>query len=812
VAAVWARARAELRSGWRRAVGLALLIGLAGGAAIAAAIGARRTDSALDRFNRKQRAADVLLVDDGTLPYRADADRVSSMGVVAAVARAHYPYILGNEGILAAADSSLGQAVDRPKVLHGRLPHPDRANEVTVGFDLAKRRHLHVGSSFPVVDVNNYPAAAEFVAAHPEAQLHLTVVGIVAVPGELPPRQPGNVTVHGTPALYRFLAANEGVAATQAHHPSETAPRDSLLVRLKGGEVAVPAFHRSIQDTAGNVPVVLLTREVLDGGGQRSIHLQTQALWLLAGLLTLSAALVFGQTLSRLITLEASDGTRLRALGMTRGQLWAVGMTRIAAAAALATAVAVGTAIALSPLTPIGLARSIEPQLGVHVDLVGLGVGAVLVMVMVSLLSAFPAWHASKATVADADVAGARPSFVAGGLTRAGFPLTIVAGTRMALEPGRGRTAVPVHSTVLGATLGIAALVAALTFGTSLAHLLDTPRLYGAVWDTRLTNYGGAGEHKDPDLAKHLAAVAHRPGVAAVAAATLGHTQLGGRETGLMVVQGALRPPIVDGRYPAADSDIALGAKTMRRIHTRIGSTIRVTGPAGREFPFRVVGRAVLPADADPRLGEGMVFSQSGLQRVLEGVDISNFPTGADSLFIRFTPGADRAAVVDDLQHLLGPLVTDAGVLDVLPPGKPTDLVNFGGVQGLPFVLAGILAVLAVATLTHLLASAVRRRRRDLAILKTLGFSRGQVTAAVLWQATTLVAIALLVGIPVGVGVGRWLWAFFATQQGVVVDPRIPLLAVLLVIPATIALAEFVAALPARAAGLTKPALVLRAE
>ena len=130
----------------------------------------------------------------------------------------------------------------------------------------------------------------------------------------------------------------------------------------------------------------------------------------------------------------------------------------------------------------------------------------------------------------------------------------------------------------------------------------------------------------------------------------------------------------------------------------------------------------------------------------------------------------------------------------------------------MPFVLAGILALLAVATLAHLLVSAVRRRRRDLAILKTLGFSRGQVTAAVLWQSATLTALALLIGVPLGIGVGRWLWNFFATQQGVVVEPRIPVPAVLLVIPAAIVLAGLVAAVPARVASLTKPALVLRTE
>jgi len=250
---------------------------------------------------------------------------------------------------------------------------------------------------------------------------------------------------------------------------------------------------------------------------------------------------------------------------------------------------------------------------------------------------------------------------------------------------------------------------------------------------------------------------------------------------------------------------VAIGGKDRRPDHTKF----QVSGPSGRPLDFRVVGTTVLPADGDPRLGEGMVLSHEGQRRAVEGSDV---PPTADSLLIKFEPGADRTAVIEQLQRRVGTKATAGGVLDVLKPQKPTDLVSFGGVKSLPFVLSGILAVAAVATLAHLLVSAVRRRRRDLAILKTLGFVRRQVTAAVAWQATTLAAIALLVGLPVGVLVGRWLWVWFASQQGVVAEPRVPFSAVILVVPAAVVVANVVAVLPARAAGLTQPALVLRTE
>ena len=118
----------------------------------------------------------------------------------------------------------------------------------------------------------------------------------------------------------------------------------------------------------------------------------------------------------------------------------------------------------------------------------------------------------------------------------------------------------------------------------------------------------------------------------------------------------------------------------------------------------------------------------------------------------------------------------------------------------------------AAALLAQALLSSIRRRNRDLAILKTLGFERRDVRATVAWQATTVAAIGLLVGLPLGVLLGRFAWNLFATELGVVSEPVAPAVSAFLVIPATLLLANLVALLPGRIAARTRPALVLRAE
>jgi ABC-type antimicrobial peptide transport system permease subunit len=127
-------------------------------------------------------------------------------------------------------------------------------------------------------------------------------------------------------------------------------------------------------------------------------------------------------------------------------------------------------------------------------------------------------------------------------------------------------------------------------------------------------------------------------------------------------------------------------------------------------------------------------------------------------------------------------------------------------------VLAGLLVVMALAALANTLVSSIRRRRRDLAILKTLGFLGRQVSATTAWQATTLAAAALLVGLPLGVAAGRITWLAFAHQLGVAEDVRTPMAAILLAVPATILVAVLIAAIPAVSAARTRPALVLRSE
>lgn len=80
------------------------------------------------------------------------------------------------------------------------------------------------------------------------------------------------------------------------------------------------------------------------------------------------------------------------------------------------------------------------------------------------------------------------------------------------------------------------------------------------------------------------------------------------------------------------------------------------------------------------------------------------------------------------------------------------------------------------------------------------------------WQASAILVMACLVGIPLGIVAGRWAWASFAASLGVV--PVTVILGILLLagFAALRVAGNLLAAVPASIAARTRPAAILRAE
>ena len=364
----------------------------------------------------------------------------------------------------------------------------------------------------------------------------------------------------------------------------------------------------------------------------------------------------------------------------------------------------------------------------------------------------------------------------------------------MALEPGRGRSAVPVRSTILTATLGVATMASVLGFSTSLRDLFNDPQRYGWNWDIQV------GDAFSPALDDEAARLNSHPAVTAASIGTTDRLQIGSLLVDVLAVEGlrgSIEPTVVQGRAPSRPGEILLGVRTLRELHLKVGDEVSVTRGASTAR-LRVVGSGVLTEFAGgARLGEGATLTLAGMRSLRPDA-------AADVVLLRLRPGAEGQELVKEL------VATHPA--NIYLPLKPSDLRNLERAGGLPSVAAAILEVMAVLTVSHTLITSVRRRRRDLAILKSLGFEPRQISAAVAWQATAVALISLALGIPLGIITGRWAWQLFAGWLGVPSVPATPILALAALAAVTLLLANLAAALPARMAARTATATELRAE
>lgn len=794
VTAALMRARADLRARRRSWAALTLILGLAAGGVLTLLAGGRRTDSAYVRFEQSSRAADAVVSEPFGPGFAAlDLGAVSHLPQVTVSGRISMLSLDDPDITLAVPDDNrVGRALQVPKLVHGRLPRPAAVDEIAVPFTTAQRRHFSVGSRVTVNLVQALQDSAPAQTTLPPLPLKLVVVGVAASPGDFPPLSQGSSGfVYASPALLHRVQSTYGSL-------------DAVMLRLRGGAADFKALNAELLKMSGGQPVSDWTPAVQAANVKRSFHLQAVALWVAGGLLGLVLLLIAAQLLARQSFLESVAHPTLAALGMTEDQLWILGLIRAGAVGVGAAAVAVFTAILASPLMPVGSARIAEPRPGMSVDWVVLGLGAVVVVVATTAVAVYPTWRLSRAPAGNGDEA------VSGGLlARVVMPGAVPApanvGIRMALQPGRGATAVPLRSSLAGVVVALIALTGAVIFGASLTHFIGTPRLYGVSFDSVIASAGSADLNQGA-----LRTIAGDRRVDAVVPAFTGVPlaidNAPVEALSLDAGKGAIEPTVVTGHAPKAPDEIFLGTKTARRIHRRVGNSVVVYITAATPNPqrMRIVGTGVLPptSDAD-QLGEGAEMTFAGELR-LAPPGVSPPPT--NNALVRFLPGVKTSTGIAALNREIGP------AFFATTPQKPTDVVNFGRVQSLPIVLATLLAALAVATLAHTLVTSIRRRRRDLAILKTLGFGPNQIRHAVAWQASSFCAVALLIGIPLGILVGRWIWMVFARQLGIVPEPVTPPLGLLLLVPATVLIANLVAAWPARFAGRIRPAVALRTE
>jgi hypothetical protein len=841
----WYRFRSTLRRLLPGYLSIVLLVGLVGGLAMASFAGARRTQSSYPTFLSSTNPSD-LTVSAGSLNSDASdgssafTKQVSHLPGVKRMRDLIAPTVipLTKNGaarlelatelqVYGSLDGELSEQ-DRLTIIKGHLTNPNRVDEVEMTANAARFLHLRIGQKILLgAFTTGQTESAGFGTAkvQPRLRLEVTLTGIVVFNSQVVQddvdRSNGFMVV--TPALIRQIAAISPSATTPVIYNLQLdhGNRDAAKVETEFIRATPPQSGYNFHVTARTTAQVEL-----------SISPESVALGAFGVIAALVALILALQAISRQLRLSDEDRRVLWALGARPATIAGDGLIGALSAVVLGALLAVGIAVLLSPLAPLGPVRDVYPHPGFSFDWTVLGAGLLVFILALGAATIAISIRRSPHRARGRRRAPQRVSIIARGAESLGLPVSALVGVRFALEPGRGRTEVPVRSTLIGTILAVTLLVSTLTFSSGFSTLVSHPSLYGWNWSYMLLPSDVVPPHA-------LKLLSHDPDVAAWSGYD-GYVsvQIEGQNVPVLLspLHAKVAPPILAGHGLDANNQIVLGSATLAELHKKVGDTIMVSYGSPKDAPIYVpstplliVGAATFPAVGSSSfiadhtsMGTGALIPVGVEPPAFHQATLAKDPNlnGPELVFVRLRAGVSAAQGHANALHIAAAadqtFAADpngqGNVVAVRGVQRPAQIVDYRSVGSTPVLLASALALGAIAALALTLVASVRRRRRDLALLKALGFTPRQLARVVAWQASVTALAGVIVGVPLGILIGRQLWSLFARSINAVPDPTVPNLSVILVVLGSLIFANLVATIPGRIAARTSTALALRGE
>jgi len=831
----WYRYRTGFRRRWIAYLSVVVLIGSVGGLALASLAGARRTESSFPTYVASLNPSTVQVLsayDDpelginngynpkltvrlAHLPFvrRSTTAIIFDGNMYLPAVKGLHPHVLAGEAPATFLGSWDGEfsSVDRNSLVQGRLANPARMDEAVMNVQAAQEMGLHIGSVIQLpfyTDAQTKNATSIAQLGKPFLVIKVKMVGeIVAATDVLESDTDalGSAEVIFSSALTRVLAPKCSTG-TETALQLVGGDRNAKRVIAEVNRIDPHAQQFGEQVTSSLVPAV-----------QQAIEPEAIALAVFGGIAGLAMVLIAALMIGRVLRDGAEDTDTLRALGADRAMMLGDHLVGVLAAVLVGSLVAIAVAIGLSPLAPLGPVRPVYPNPGVAFDWTVLGFGLLVLNVVLGVLGLLFARREVKRV---ASRSSRRPLTREPRLVRSaansGLSISTVTGIRFALERSRGPNATPVRSAIVGAVLAVTVLVTTVTFGASLDGLVSHPSLYGWNWNYSIfSSFDGAENLPSHQIATFLN---EDKDVRTWSGVYFTQGKLDGQPVSMLSQRPGARvePPLTSGHGLDAANDVVLGSTTLAQLHKHVGDSVTLTNGISKPKKLLIVGTATMPAFSDGLgMGLGALTSTSDFPASLLNIQNSPIP-GPNAILVRVRAGVPPTVAYRSLE-LVNKEVNAipkasglaSGVITVL---RPIEIVNFHSTGTAPTIFAASLAAGAIAALGVTLSASVRRRRRELALLKALGFTQRQLATTIAWQATVAAVFGVLIGTPLGIVGGRELWILFARSIDAVPDPTVPILALTLIGVGALVFANLVAAIPGRVAARTSTALVLRAE
>ncbi|MGC2485288.1 MAG: FtsX-like permease family protein [Acidimicrobiales bacterium] len=836
----WYRFRATLSRRRGAYLSVILLIGLTGGLAMGSLTAARRTQSSFPTFLARTNPSTLSMAVYNqigapgasiatAIAHLADVAHVRTLNAGAAVPlNAKGAPRLNTVNLVVVTGSTDGDLTqqDRLAVLSGHLANPSHINQIDMTPAAERIWGVRLGHS---VRIGFYAPAQTSLPGFGTAKVKprffvdAHVVGIVAQSSEIVQddvdRAYGFVFI--SPTLMKKAAAID---------PSWSLPVE-YEIQLRDGDAHL---GRMEQKLSALVPVGFtyefhVTSHVLSTV-ELALKPESVALGAFGVIAALVCLLLSMQSISRLVRRDVNDRRNLRALGASPREILMETLVGVIASVVVGILLALVVALALSPLAPLGPVRPVYPDRGFSFDASVLVGGAVVLLVI--LLGFAVASALVSAEHRDRGVNLRRtPSVTVRHIRSLSLPTAATLGAHFALEPRGSSDDVPVRSVLFGSIVAVALLATTLTFASGLNTLVSRPALYGWNWSYALNPTNAV-----PPSA--ITRLDHDHDVAAWSGVDYTDVTIDGQSVPVLIAspKAKVMPPILTGHGLDTNSQVVLGNQTLAQLHRRIGQTVSVSYGTPADKPLYVapttltiVGTATFPAVgyatsvADhTSMGTGALLplgvETKSFMRAISSKDPNL--NGPAMVFVRLRSGVsasagranlERVAAVANATFAHDPNGT-GNYVTVLSVQRPAQIVDYRSIGTTPVLLAALLAAGAVGALAVTLITSVRHRRRDLAILKTLGLTRRTAASAIIYQASVDAIVGVIVGIPLGILLGRELWTLFARDINAVPYPTVPVGALVLVGVGTIVVAILTATWPGRSAARTSPGLTFRSE
>ena len=834
-------------------IALVVLVAIGGGAAIAAFSIASRTDRAYPDYLRRS-AVDELVVNPRFVTDRLIGTLRATPGVQTVVSDVLLNASLNDSspGTLAESVSDTTAVVasldgryvsrDRPVVTHGRMIRSGA--EAFLSESASRHLGLGVGDQLSVTFWPSMPSDAPTdVVVQPIATQQVRIVGVgvfadEVLRDELYPRRR---------VLISPDVAGPYICLPKQPERTDQRPIEELVdlffppgcssdarlfsIKVRGGDAGVDTVTSGLNERLADLTNQLPTALRQAGAGfsviptitaaereriHQSLRPSVTTLRLLGIALAAATIVLAGLAVARSVR-SLQDETRIwHELGLPRrSTALALGLPAISACVAgVAAAATIGWAGAA--FGPIGSARAVvhSPDWSAPpavAALIATGMFVALALVVTAIVVVVPRVRgAARRTDTASRLTG---------LALASGKVPCATGVAAGLRR-RGGSLGQLASLAVAVGLAVAAGV----FSLNLLRVLDTPASFGWPYDVGVViNYGFDGA----DTA-HIAEVLHRPDVAAWGVGVVSYqATIGGRTLPMVADTEGLSNAgvsVVSGSLPRADHEIALGSVSAGQLGLHVGDDVTVETEFGQR-QARVTGLVVLPPvgaflSDRAELGNGVLTSGPFFTALLQqGEAAANLPAGGLTTNSGGFVGIDLRDGTDP-DAFVASLTTDLRNWDanqVQPfvftsPVHPPQIADIGSMRAGPVLLAALIALGGIVGLVLALHRAARTRRHELAVLRALGCGRAEVRGSLRWQAISIAAVALVVGVPVGVVVGRLVWHSFAVGLGVAPSPRVAVLPLLLVGLVTLGVATIAATWPARVVARTSAATALRGE